>query len=262
MEYFITSVSHDGENTTFVRNITLHSDEDINVMDACKGAVREYLLTEEGWEYYLCNNKHFGLTDLGEIPDEICERHGFRITENRVPDLIDFDRSIAPEEKCASDTAETTVGELPEWFATFINEEFGSREIPPGNYVIRYINSRTFSPEYADCETTHRLTHMKTETPGIEAVFAFWSRYAGQNDINVRNIIGFEPAKEKQGLYSIRCYKRNGVLDHTESFATLDEAVARRREWGLSIGLDPEPSVRHFAQYPTVWKGEERVPGY
>lgn len=68
--------------------------------------------------------------------------------------------------------------------------------------------------------------------------------------------------------YKIRCYTKNGDLDHEEFFDTLDDARKRRTEWGLSIGLDPEPTTRHFAYYPTIWKYNDdnnkykRVEGY
>ena len=65
--------------------------------------------------------------------------------------------------------------------------------------------------------------------------------------------------------YKIRCYTKNGDLDHEEFFNTLERATARRTEWGLSIGLKPEPSW-DFAFYPTVWKltenGYRRIEGY
>ena len=48
---------------------------------------------------------------------------------------------------------------------------------------------------------------------------------------------------EKTALsYKIRCYDQLGNLDHEEFFDSLDEAKKRRTEWGLSIGLRPEPS--------------------
>ena len=66
-------------------------------------------------------------------------------------------------------------------------------------------------------------------------------------------------------MYKIRCYKRNGDLDHEEFVEFFDEAVAKRTKWGLSIGLEPEPSI-DFAYYPTIWKqsseGWKRVEGY
>ena len=65
--------------------------------------------------------------------------------------------------------------------------------------------------------------------------------------------------------YKIRCYTKKGDLDHEEFFDTLEQAVARRTEWGLSIGLKPEPSI-DFAYYPTIWESAEngyrRLLGY
>ena len=66
-------------------------------------------------------------------------------------------------------------------------------------------------------------------------------------------------------MYKLRCYKRNGDLDHEEYAKTLDEAKEKRTKWGLSIGLKPEPSI-DFAYYPTIWKQNgndwERMEGY
>lgn len=65
--------------------------------------------------------------------------------------------------------------------------------------------------------------------------------------------------------FKIRCYNKQGDLDHEEFFDTLEQAAARRAEWGLSIGLLPEPSI-DFASYPTIWESTEdgycRVAGY
>ena len=56
------------------------------------------------------------------------------------------------------------------------------------------------------------------------------------------------------GQYAVRCYDRrgNGVCVHYVN--TLEEAEKIRTEHGLSIGLEPEPTYRHFAYYPTIWK--------
>lgn len=65
--------------------------------------------------------------------------------------------------------------------------------------------------------------------------------------------------------YKIRCYTKHGDLDHEETFSTLEQAATRRTEWGLSIGLAPEPSS-DFAYYPTIWENTEngyrRIEGY
>lgn len=53
--------------------------------------------------------------------------------------------------------------------------------------------------------------------------------------------------------YKVRCYTRRGDFDHEEFTDTLEKAKQIRTEWGLSIGLRPEPSY-DFAYYPTVWE--------
>ena len=68
----------------------------------------------------------------------------------------------------------------------------------------------------------------------------------------------FMDIDKKDDKYKIRCYKRNGDLDHEEFFNTLKEAEHRRTEWGLSIGLEPEPTYKDFAFYPTIWEWKER----
>jgi len=63
--------------------------------------------------------------------------------------------------------------------------------------------------------------------------------------------------------YKIRCYTRDGDLDHEECFETMEEAIQGRAKWGTVIGLELE---RHFAYYPTIWEyknGEyKRIEGY
>lgn len=67
-------------------------------------------------------------------------------------------------------------------------------------------------------------------------------------------------------MYKIRCYDRYGNLHHEEYVEFLDEAKEIRTKWGLSIGLEPEPTIHHFAYYPTIWEQSEngwrRLEGY
>ena len=69
-----------------------------------------------------------------------------------------------------------------------------------------------------------------------------------QNDVQVAGT---------NARYKIRCYKRNGNLDHEEFIDSLQEAEQRRTEWGMSIGLKPEPSL-DFPYYPTIWEWKQR----
>ncbi len=79
MNYVITAIERDGFNFRTL-NITLEIiDESINVLEACKEAVREYVTTEEGLKTYLGNCERFNWADFESyVPNEICERHGFR----------------------------------------------------------------------------------------------------------------------------------------------------------------------------------------
>ena len=66
--------------------------------------------------------------------------------------------------------------------------------------------------------------------------------------------------------YKVKCYNKSGDLDHEEFCDMLAQAETIRKNWGLKIGLRPEPSM-DFAKYPTIWvlsnNGEwKRVEGY
>lgn len=68
--------------------------------------------------------------------------------------------------------------------------------------------------------------------------------------------------------YAVRMYKRNGDGYGVRYTDTLETAETVRTEHGLAIGLEPEPTIKHFAFYPTIWKWNEtnyryeRVLGY
>lgn len=55
---------------------------DVNYRDACKAALKEYLETPEGANFFYKKkndwNIRFSWRDVKRIPNEICERHGFR----------------------------------------------------------------------------------------------------------------------------------------------------------------------------------------
>lgn len=70
------------------------------------------------------------------------------------------------------------------------------------------------------------------------------------------------------GEYAVRMYTRRGDGYGVAYFDTLKEAEKLRTNFGLAIGLEPEPTYKHFAYYPTIWKWDdgtsqyERMPGY
>lgn len=57
-------------------------------------------------------------------------------------------------------------------------------------------------------------------------------------------------------MYKVRCYTNDGDFSHEKYFDMFEDARKYRTEWGLSIGLKPEPSD-DFAYYPTVWRERE-----
>lgn len=71
-----------------------------------------------------------------------------------------------------------------------------------------------------------------------------------------------------RGAYAVRMYTKRGDgygVTYTSDFEAAKEIRTRH---GLSIGLEPEPTYKDFAYYPTIWewndgKGHyERVLGY
>lgn len=59
---------------------------------------------------------------------------------------------------------------------------------------------------------------------------------------------------ENRGEYAVRAYTRSGKGDFVSFVDTLEEAEKIRTAHGLSIGLEPEPTYKDFAYYPTIWK--------
>ncbi len=79
-------------------------------------------------------------------------------------------------------------------------------------------------------------------------------------------IPSFTIRKNEKLQYKVRCYTRNGDLEHEEYADTLEGAKIIRTNWGLHIGLEPEPSFDDFPKYPTIWQKVNdkyiRVAGY
>lgn len=58
-------------------------------------------------------------------------------------------------------------------------------------------------------------------------------------------------------IYKIRLYNKNGDLAGERYTKTLQEAEKVRAMWAACIGLEKEPTYKHFALYPTIWKQNE-----
>ena len=64
------------------------------------------------------------------------------------------------------------------------------------------------------------------------------------------------------GEYAVRQYDRQGNGQATVYCDTLQEAKEQRAWHGKLIGLEPEPTYKDFALYPTIWKwGKSELTG-
>lgn len=95
----ITATEIDGLNTrTFVIGLDVF-DENINIEQAIKNACTEYCLTEEGKRTYEDNGNCFNWGDFDTyVPNEICERHGFKKTWLNIAPEFNFDQQLVDED--------------------------------------------------------------------------------------------------------------------------------------------------------------------
>lgn len=99
MKKTIVATEQDGLET---RSITIDLeilDESIDVVEACKEAAREYVATQEGLKTFLYNCSAFNWGDFAsEVPNEICEKHGFRKIDTDTETIdVYFDEQLVDE---------------------------------------------------------------------------------------------------------------------------------------------------------------------
>lgn len=94
----IVATEADGLDTrTFVLGVEVE-DENIDIEKAIKDACKEYCLTEEGKRTYEgnCNNFNFGDLDA-YVPNEICEKYGFKKVYLDIAGEFNFDEQLVDE---------------------------------------------------------------------------------------------------------------------------------------------------------------------
>ena len=80
MKYLIC-IENDERNISFI----VDAQDGVDVMEACRRAACEYLSTPEGMDIYEGNCDSFTWADFeAYIPDEICEKYGFRVVRDNV----------------------------------------------------------------------------------------------------------------------------------------------------------------------------------
>lgn len=65
---------------------------------------------------------------------------------------------------------------------------------------------------------------------------------------------------EKSGEFAVLTYSKYGDGVAVFYCDTIEAAKIIRTTWGKSIGLEPEPTYKDFALYPTIW--EWQAPDY
>lgn len=87
------------ENTLCIQLWVINNDICEDIMTAIKNACREFIATPAGkniFEHYRKTYKNFSWRILiNEVPEAICEKHGFRISRcRRVDKIIDINEQL------------------------------------------------------------------------------------------------------------------------------------------------------------------------
>jgi len=94
----IVATETDGLKTTNLVMVLDVDNENINIQQAVSNACKEYCLTEEGKETFERNCNCFNWGDFDtHVPNEICQKHGFRKVESNVAEEFDFDQQLVDE---------------------------------------------------------------------------------------------------------------------------------------------------------------------
>lgn len=100
MQKTIVAMQRDGVCVqVFAMNFEV-PDGDFDLRAAVKAACTEYCQTKEGRETYEgnCNNFNWGDFDA-YVPDELCEKHGFKRLRTEVSDeVVDFDELLVDDD--------------------------------------------------------------------------------------------------------------------------------------------------------------------
>ena len=99
MNFVITAIENDGLDSRILSIALEVLDESIDVIEACKEAAREYVTTEEGLKTYIGNCDCFNWADFEMyVPNEICERHGFRKLHTETSNAeVNWDEQLTDE---------------------------------------------------------------------------------------------------------------------------------------------------------------------
>ena len=101
----VVAIERDGMD---LRVLTLQFDvpsADFDLISAIQNAATDYCKTEEGRETYQHNHSYFNLADFAmNVPDEFCEKHGFKMLDDVCGDIeVDWDEQLVDESEIYDD---------------------------------------------------------------------------------------------------------------------------------------------------------------
>lgn len=98
INHIITAVERDGFNLRTL-TMTFRVKQDVDIVKAVKNASREFILTELGRSLYAYNCYCFNWGDFWDnVPNEICEKHGFRKIDSGISDFaVDWNEQLVDD---------------------------------------------------------------------------------------------------------------------------------------------------------------------
>jgi hypothetical protein len=99
MKYRISAINHDGRHPASMSFIFEDIVGNLNMKQAIRDAAYEFAHTELGLELLDYYGGGFSWGDVADIPEEICEKHGFRLEDFFVADATtDYYEALVTKE--------------------------------------------------------------------------------------------------------------------------------------------------------------------
>ena len=99
MRKTIIAVRRDGYDFHAFAITLEYSNPNLDIHQAVRDAVNEYIQTKEGSELYSYNCSTFDWADFdSNVPNEICEKYGFqKVSESCSQDVVEWDEELADD---------------------------------------------------------------------------------------------------------------------------------------------------------------------
>lgn len=95
----ITAIERD-DSSIRILTMTFHVNQDVDIVRAVKDACNEFIQTELGRSLYAYNCYCFNWGDFWDnVPNEICEKHGFKKIDSRISDFgVDWNEQLVSDD--------------------------------------------------------------------------------------------------------------------------------------------------------------------